>query len=96
MNAEKVVLYPYFSELAEEILARGAYKVTEYVSDKLTIKATRKRYARFDARDVEKAPIEIVFTIGKPNYEEREKINRAKKLKQGPIKMTIQYPPKKK
>jgi hypothetical protein len=64
-----------FSELAECILVGGAYKATKYLNDKLTIKATRKRYR---GGVVHKA-IDIVFTVGKPNYEEREFIQRAKK-----------------
>jgi hypothetical protein len=81
-----------FSELAEEILVHGAYKVTKYLNDSLTVKATRKRYNR----KIIKNHIDIVFTVGKPNYEEREKIKRAKKAGHGPIEMTIKYPPKKK
>jgi len=80
-----------FSELAEEILVGGAYKATKYLSDKLTIKATRKRYK---GKILRGNAIDIVFTVGKPNYEEREKIKRAKKAGQGPIEMTMKYPPK--
>jgi hypothetical protein len=65
-----------FSVLARDILCGGAYKVTKYLSDKRTIKATRKMY-RGGWRKGEN--IDIVFTLGKPNYEEREKIKRAKK-----------------
>ena len=80
------------AEMVEEIITGGAYKATRYLSDKLTVKATRKRYkGKFHSKVVD-----IALTIGPPNYEEREKINRAKKLKQGPIEMTAKYPPKKK
>ncbi len=65
-----------FSELAEHILIGGAYKVTKFLSDKLTIKATRKRYK---GKILKGHAIDIVFTVGKPNYEERERIKRAKK-----------------
>ena len=76
-----------------EILLFNAYKATKYIDDKLTVKATRKLYkGGWKKRDT----MDIVLTIGKPNYEEREKIKRAKKLNQGPIEMTIKYPPKKK
>ena len=79
------------AEAVEEILINGAYKVTKYLSDKLTVKATRKRY-KGKSRKGESA--DIVLTIGKPNDEEREKIKRAKKAGQGPIEMTAKYPPK--
>jgi hypothetical protein len=80
-----------FAELAEEILVGGAYKVTKYMSDKRTIKATRKRYK---GKILKGDAVDIVFTVGKPNYEEREKIKRAKKAGQSPIEMTMKYPPK--
>jgi hypothetical protein len=63
-----------FSELAEIILIGGAYKATRYLNPKLTIKATRKRYK---GKFLKNAAIDIVFTVGKPNYEEREVLKRA-------------------
>jgi hypothetical protein len=65
-----------FSELAECILVDGAYKATKYLSPTLTIKATRKRYK---GKFLKNHAIDIVFTVGKPNYEEREVIKRYKK-----------------
>jgi hypothetical protein len=64
-----------FSELAECIWVDGAYKATKYLNPKLTIKATRKRYKGKFSRST--AAIDIVFTVGKPNYEEREVLKRA-------------------
>jgi hypothetical protein len=66
-----------FSELAEHILVGGAYKATKYLSDKLTIKATRKRYK---GRVYKSENVDIVFTVGKPNYLEREFIKVCKKV----------------
>jgi hypothetical protein len=80
-------------ELMEEILHGGAYKATKFLGTDLTIKATRKRY---DGKILRQHAIDVVFTIGKPNYEERAQIKRAKKAGQGPIEMTMKYPPKKK
>lgn len=80
-------------EVCWEILLGGAHKATKYVDDKMTVKATRKLYkGRWKPGEV----IDIVLTIGKPNYEERANIKRARKMDQGPIEMTIKYPPKKK
>jgi hypothetical protein len=64
-----------FAELAECILVDGAYKATKYINEKLTIKATRKRY-KGKIMNGRVHPIEILFTVGKPNYEEREVIKR--------------------
>ena len=80
------------AEMVEEILVNGAYKATKYLSDKLTVKATRKRYK---GKSLKGDNIDIVLTVGKPNYEEQEKIKRAKKLNQGPVEMTAKYPPQK-
>jgi hypothetical protein len=68
-----------FSELADRIIVDGAYKVTKYLSDKLTIKATRKKFKAYKGNPPKNALIEIVFTVGKLNYEEREQIKRAKR-----------------
>lgn len=80
-----------FAELAEEILAGGAYKATKYLSDKLTIKATRKRYK---GKYWKNETADIVFTVGKPNYLEREFIKKAKKAGEPfPIKkVQVKYP----
>lgn len=69
-----------FSELAAEILIGGAYKATKFLSEKRTIKATRRLY-KYNGRKIDKRAraIEILFTIGRPNYEERETIKRAKR-----------------
>lgn len=65
------------AETVEAIIVGGAYKATKYLNEKLTVKATRKR---FDKKILKRGRImEIVLTIGGPNYEEREKIRRAKK-----------------
>lgn len=80
-----------FSELAECILVGGAYKATKYLSDKLTIKATRKRYK---GRIYKSENVDMVFTVGKPNYLEREFIKDCKKAGEPfPVKkVQLKYP----
>ncbi len=69
--------YSYFSDLAEVILFDGAKRATKYLSEKETIKATRRLYnGKIDKRNKR---VEILFTIGSPNYAEREFIKKAKK-----------------
>jgi hypothetical protein len=65
-----------FSKLAECILEGAAYKATKYINETLTVKATRKRYK---GRIYKNHAVEILFTVGKPNYEEREFIKKCKK-----------------
>ena len=65
----------YFSVLANCIYD-GAYKATKYISEKETLKATRKRYK---GNILKRHAVEIMFTLGKPNYEERDFIKKCKK-----------------
>ncbi len=80
-------------EATNQIIGGGAYRAAVYLNDKTIIKATRKLYkGGWKKRD----SFDIVLTIGKPNYEERERIKQAKKAGTGPIGMTIKFPPKRK
>jgi hypothetical protein len=64
------------AEVVERILVGGAYKSTKYVyGENLTNKATRKRYKGRQNNN----HFDIIITIGKPNYEEREALKKAKK-----------------
>lgn len=76
------------TKVVKEIMVHGAYKATQYLNGQ-TVKATRKRYKGRPSKEA----FDIVLTIGKPNYEEREKIKRAKKEGQT-IDMTAKYLPK--
>lgn len=80
-----------FSDLAECILVGGAYKAVKYLDEKETIKATRKRYG---GKIRKGRTIDIVFTVGKPNFEEREFIKKCKKAGEPfPIKkIQLKYP----
>ena len=80
-----------FSDMAEAIIVGGAYKVTKYLSDKLTVKATRKR---FKGKILKNHPIEIMFTVGPPNYADRKAIKKAKKAKEI-LDTTVLIPSKK-
>jgi hypothetical protein len=84
-----------FAELAECILVAGAYKATKYLSEKETIKATQKRYG---GKIVKNTGVDIVFTIGKPNYQEREFIKKLKLAGEPfPVKkIQLKFPPTKK
>ena len=68
-----------FGELATALSMDGAVKATKYLSPKLVIKATRKR---FKGKIVKRNGIaQIVFTVGAPNFSERDFIRVAKKAK---------------
>lgn len=85
-----------FSDLAEVLLTAEAWKATKYYSDKDVATATRRCYGRkIDRRDNR---IEILFKIGRPNFDEREFIKKCKRAGEPfPVKkIQIKYPPKRK
>lgn len=79
----------HFSRVAAALLESGARKATLYLSPKLTVKASVPIYAPRDKKGVRKYPskvhdmrssrVEIVFTAGSPNFEERMFIRQAVK-----------------
>lgn len=83
-----------FSQLAKIILDGGAIKATKFFSEREVVKATRKLYdGKIDKRSKR---AEILFTIGIPNYDEREFIKKAKKAGEPfPVKkILIRWPSK--
>lgn len=52
------------------INGRDVIKATEYISPKLIIRAVRKTYGKRLPRKTDNT--EIILTIGRPNYAERE------------------------
>ena len=76
------------------LLNTQAWKVTKYYSEKYTARATRQLYNK----KIHNGKIEIRFTIGRPNFKEREFIKQCKKAGEPfPVKkIQIKYPPKRK
>jgi 2-keto-4-pentenoate hydratase len=66
----------YVGKVVEALIEAEAIKAVKYVSIDLTIKATRRVYGR--KMSLSKLPFEIVLTIGKPNYAERQFIRDCK------------------
>lgn len=60
------------------LINRGARTATVYLSDARTVRATRRLYGGKAASKVDRT-IDIVLTIGKPNYKAREFIKSAKR-----------------
>jgi len=63
--------------MANILIHYGARKVTKYMTEKEVIKATRKLFK--GKVDNQSRKVEICFTMGTPNYEEREFIKKLKK-----------------
>ena len=65
------------SQVVDILISTEAKSAVKYLNDKLTIKASRKLFrGKIDKRNT---IIQIVLTIGKPNYEAREFIKKCKK-----------------
>jgi hypothetical protein len=60
-----------YGQVVAAVAGEDYVKATKYISEKLTIKATRRKKS--------KKQTEIVVTIGKPNYAERKLIKLCKK-----------------
>jgi hypothetical protein len=63
-----------FNNTISTLLNTRAYQATRYISPKLVIRATRRQ--RIDARA---RRIELIVTIGQPNYRERQFIKLLKR-----------------
>jgi len=63
----------YLSALASAVLKFDAYQATKYLGPKLVVRATRRNFRTRSKRD---RRVEILFTIGEPNYREREFIRQ--------------------
>jgi hypothetical protein len=69
-----------FSELAESILVGGSYKATKILGEQLTVKACRRRFRAYGGKVRKGHRVEILFTVGKPNFAERCLIRKAKRM----------------
>lgn len=78
----------------ENLLRTDAWRTTKFVSDKVIVRATRKT---FNGKLSKQGNLELIVSIGKPNYKEREYIKLLKKAKEPfPVKkMLTQFPPQK-
>ena len=75
MNTKKLPVC-HFDKVILALLLNNAVKATEYVNPTLICRATRKRSGKkIDHRH----NIEIILTVGKPNYVERDFIRKCKK-----------------
>ena len=66
----------YIEKVIDTLINTKSHRATKYVSDKSIINATRKTYkGKIKNGDA----IDIVLTIGRPNYAQREFIKVCKK-----------------
>ena len=83
------------SQAVEVLLRSGAWKATKYLSYKKVVRASIKTFNR----KIKKAGnTEIILTLGKPNYAERNFLKQCKKAGEPmPVmKIQLKYLPKKK
>lgn len=73
-----------YNKVIEAITNGGVIKATEYIDPKLIVRATLKRFGK---KIIKNHNFEIILTIGRPNYIEREFIKLCKKANEPfPIK----------
>ena len=85
------------AEVISVLLNSGAVTATKYISDKLTIRASLK-LCKKKFPPINCGSLDIVLTIGSPNYEARQFIRDCKKAKESfPVKkIQLKFLPRKK
>ena len=80
------ILSQDYNKIIKSLILSGAIKATKYIDPKFVIKAKRKV---FNNKIDKRGNIEIILTIGKPNYLERKFIKQCIKAKEPfPIQKT--------
>ena len=74
MAVQRGIIDKAADQCVRAIIYGGAIKATKYVSETMTVKATRKLYGK--KRLPSRKAYEIVITAGKPNYDERAFIKK--------------------
>lgn len=67
----------YYQEVVDKILEGGIVKATKFVSPKEIVRGVRRRFGK--DKKFNRGNMEIILTIGKPNYVEREFIKQCRK-----------------
>ena len=83
---------PVLHDLVHALLVLEARKATKYLSPTVVVKATRRLFkGRIDRREKR---VEILLTIGAPNYAERRAITQFKKAGESfPVrKVQVRFP----
>lgn len=83
------------SQTVEALLRSGAWKATKFLSEKQIVRASIKTFNRKISKV---GNVEIILTLGKPNFAEREFLKQCKKAGEPvPVKkVQLKYLPKKK
>ena len=68
-----------YNKIIKSLILSEAVKATKYINPKFVIKAKRKV---FNNKIDKRGNIEIILTIGKPNFNERQFIKQAIKAKE--------------
>ena len=90
---ESITVLRYINAVVDTLLIANAHRAVKYISEKEIIRATR-RLVR--GKVPNSKSIEVILTIGRPNYSERKFIKECKRVKEPfPVrKIQLKYPPK--
>lgn len=94
MKTDIVSLKTTIGQVVQSLVENDAHVAVKYLSPTQVVRATRKL---FDRKIVKTGNIEIVLTIGRPNFYEREFIHDCKVAKEPfPVRgIILKFPPKK-
>ena len=81
------------ADVMNSLVSMDAYKAAKYLSPTLVVRASRRLHRR--RLPSKRDNVEVVLTIGRPNYEHREFIKDCKAAKEPfPVKgVILQFPP---
>jgi len=68
----------HISKVVGTLLRSGAHTATQFLSEKLTVRVTRRMFGAKGRRRFDSRSIDLVVTIGRPNYDARAFIKAAK------------------
>lgn len=87
----------YLEQVVDTLLNTDAHVATKYVSEKQVVRATRRIY-RYQKNRPSRSALELVVTVTRPNYREREFVRDCKKAGVPfPVKkVQLRFPPKQK
>lgn len=70
-------------KVIESVIELGAHSVTKFLESNLVVRATRKLYGPKGKKGILTGNIEVVFTFGKPNFDERKFLKKELKFLKG-------------
>lgn len=87
----------YISQVIDALVKSEAHKATKFIDSKNVVRATRRRYRRKGVPRFSRRNLEVVLTVGRPNYTDRQFIKKCQTAGEPfPVKkIQLKFPAKK-